>query len=107
MNPPKMKIIKGNPGVTHVSGVVQYSAVSELCSTILSFFSLPTCFSNEKLYFGFFDLYPRNIAKIFFDFVSSKSWKISPFLKTKTELRMKLIIIGDTEISALLTKIVN
>jgi len=28
-NPPKMKIMKGNPGVTQVSGVVQYSAVSE------------------------------------------------------------------------------
>lgn len=29
INPPKIKIMKGNPGVTQVSGVVQYSAVSE------------------------------------------------------------------------------
>ena len=73
MNPPKIKIMKGNAGVTHVSGVVQYSAVSEWCSAMFSLFLFPTFRSNEKLYFGFFDLYPRNIAKIFFDFVSSKS----------------------------------
>ena len=77
MNPPKMKIMKGNPGVTHVSGVVQYSAVSEWCNAIFSLFFVPSCRSNEKLYFGFLDLNPKNIAKIFFDFVSSKSWKIS------------------------------
>ena len=32
---------------------------------------------------------------------------MSVFLKIRTELRMKLIIIGDTESKALLTKIVN
>jgi hypothetical protein len=105
MNPPKIKIIKGNPGVTQVSGVVQYSAESELCITILSLFFFPIFFSKEKQYLGFFDLYPRNMAKTFFDVGSSKSRKIFSFLKIRKELRIKLIIIGDTESMVLLTKI--
>jgi len=68
-----MKIMKGNPGVTHVFGVLQYSAVSELCSVMFSLFFFPICVSREKLYLGFFDLYPMNIANIFFEVGSSKS----------------------------------
>lgn len=99
--------MKGNPGVTQVSGVVQYSAASELCMIIFSLLFFPIFFSKEKQYFGFFDLYPRNIAKTFFDLVSSKSRKISSFLKIRKEFRIKLIIIGDIESNVLFTKIEN
>ena len=81
MNPPKIKIMNGNPGVTQVSGVVQYSAVSELCITMLSLFLFPIFFSKEKQYFGFLDLYPKTWPKLSLIWFPQNQEKYPLFLK--------------------------